>query len=152
MNNQLWKVPFTPPSASDMLSLPRGEAEKILDIPVEASQMQQEKGSAYYGYTANVSSRNNVRDLYQKIKLWHPEADHVMMAVKLGNDYYSCDDGEFNAGIKLQKGLEKRGTGKDQVVFVAREYGQVRLGPRRFHIMQTVATEALNKLDQKDLN
>ena len=88
---------------------------------------------------------NMVRDMYKKIKYWHPEADHVIMATNYGGELQSCDDSESMAGLKLENLLELRKE-SNVVVFVVREYGNNKLGPKCFHLIKQMATEALNML------
>ena len=152
INNQPQKNLFAPPTVTEVLSVTRKEVERLDKIQVAESQMYTEKGSMFCAYASPVSTPAHVRDCYMKIKLWHPEADHVMMATVLNGDYHSCDNGEDNAGIKLERVLEQRETKEDVAVFVVREYGLVQLGPRRFHLIREVANEALNKLQELKQN
>ena len=149
INKERFRQVFTAPTVTEMLTLPRKEMERILDIPVEEAKTRQEKDNTFYAYAAKVKSRSGIRDLYKKMKLWHPDADHIVMAANLSQEkrLFSTDDGENNAGVHLQKLLENR-EDENVVVFVAREVG-TKLGPKRFHTIKEVATAALNKLEEQ---
>ena len=121
------KNPFSPPTAADILSLSKKEMDRILDIPVQEMEMVAEKGSVFYGYASNVQTRSQVRELYTKIKLWHPEPDHVVMISQVEGQCHGCDDEKSGDSLKLCKWLDSRGT-KQVAIFIAREYGLTRLG------------------------
>ena len=148
VNGELQKEKVCPPSTTEMLNLKPKEIDRILQIELAESSIHEEKGSIFYGYAAQISTVNDIADRYRKVKYWHPDSDHIVMAAKIGQNFVSCDDGEYNAGLKLQKMLQQRQEVNNSVVFVAREYGNTRLGPRRFHIINNLANEALDKLNQ----
>ena len=87
------KKAITVPIVSDMLSLLQKEIERIVDIEVAEAKMIEEKGSIFSRYTAKATSLSHIRDIYMKIKYWHPEADHVMVAVEYDNNLHLCADG-----------------------------------------------------------
>ena len=128
-----------------MLNIDKKDMERIMAAPLQESTMKSERGSLFCAYASRVSTPDQIRDHYMKVRYWHPEADHVMMATKLQSELYSVDDGEWNAGIKLERLLELREE-SDVVVFVAREYGNDKIGPKCFQLINEVAEEALNKL------
>ena len=62
------------------------------------------KKSKFYGYAFPVASERDIKPLIEKIKIKHPNANHVCYAWKLGLEklrYRANDDGEPNnsAGI-----------------------------------------------------
>ena len=143
----LHKNPVDPPTATDALSLSKKEVDRLLDIEVHEVDIVEEKGSAFYGYAAKVNTKSQVRDLYMKIKLWHPESDHIVMVSQVEGTCFRCDDGEFGESLRLRKWLENRGTQK-VAIFITREYGLTQLGPRRHHIYKSIATSALIKTEE----
>ena len=112
---------------------------------MEESEIIQDRGSSFNAYAAKIGSKDEVYDMYKKIKYWYPEADHVVMAAAQNTTLYSCDDGEHNAGLQLENVLQKREE-NNVAVFVVKEFGSTKLGPKRFHHITEVATQALNKL------
>ena len=139
------KKDYSPPRPVDILNLSKKEMEKILETELKESKIVEERGSAFYGYAMKVSEKKQIEDAYRKMWLWHPEADHITMACAFEARTQSCDDGEHNLGLKLQKMMDEWQE-QNVVVFVVREYGGVRIGVKRFHIALNVAKEALNKL------
>ena len=133
------------PSVTELLNMNKKEVNRILDIDLVETDITEERGSAFFGYAIKASSKQLVGDVYKKVKIWHPEADHVTMAARINGITQSCDDGEHKLGLKLQKLLDERNE-EDVAVFIVREYGGTRLGPKRFHISINTAKQALNKL------
>ena len=144
VNDQKQTPKIIPPMVTDMLNKPWKEIDEVLDIDLNDALVIQEKGSVFYGYSKSVQSWQEVNNAYIKVKYWHPEADHIVMAATINGDRTCCDDGEHNVGFKLAKLLEDRDV-RNTVIFVAREYGLIRMGPRRFHIYYNAATKALDK-------
>ena len=136
---------FLPPSVSDILNMQPKQIDDVMQVKFSESSIMEERGSAFYGYAASLSSDQMVSRAYAKLKLWHLEADHITMAMEYQGYMQSCDDGENKQGVKLQKLLAEREE-KNVIVFVVREYGGIHLGAKHFVIAANAAKEALNKL------
>ena len=139
VNNELIRKKVQPPTSSHICNLSREEFDRLASLDISNSAGITEMGSS------RISSINDISDLYMAVKIWHPESDHIMMGYKFGEDTGCCDDGEFHAGLKLQKLLEEREE-NNTVVFVAREYGGKHLGGKRFQLIMNQAREVLNKI------
>ena len=103
-------------------------------------------GSHFKAYTAKISSYQQIRDFYMKLKLTQPNARHIACAYMLpGDPHVSRDfhnDGEPGSGRILLELLEKNNK-ENTVVFVVRTYGGVKLGAARFTCYITVAAQVL---------
>ena len=136
---------FSPHTVTEMLNLTKAQFEEAMNVKLSEADVVEERGCAFYGYAVKARDKREIENAYRELKIWHPEADHITLAVHFGH-YQSCDDGEAKLGLKLQKVLEEREEQQNVAVFVVREYGGTRLGPKRFHIAMNVTREALNKL------
>ena len=145
INNEVVKKKVIPPKASDIVTLSREEYDRIVVLQMNRSLGIEQQGSKFVAYAKRVNSVNAISDLYKAVKIWHPECDHITMAYLIGPDAGCCDDGEYSAGLKLQKLLEQRKE-DNTVVFVAREYGGIQLRPRQFATITDQAREVLVNL------
>ena len=101
----------------------------------------------YTGYAAKTSSLTQVRRAYCRVRLLHPDADHVMVAYK-SKKFDGChDDGEYGASLRLLKLLDNRGS-TDVAVFVARNSGGTLFDPKHFIHIEAVAKKALESLEE----
>ena len=116
---------------------------------MEASGSIKEKGSLFTGYAVRVSSLAEIRR-YRRIKLLHPDADHIVIAYNTPRYQGGHDDGEFGASLRLLKLLDVRGDNKI-AVFVARIFGGTLLGSKRFSLLETVVKEALRPVPTERL-
>lgn len=80
----------------------------------------------------------------------YPSYDHIMMVYRIDGSTGYQDDGEHASGIKIHaKLLEKKC--QDIAVFVARDFGGIHMGPRRFDCIIAVAEKAIEALIQEHL-
>ena len=146
INNELQKKKIEVPSVATLMQMSREEYDRIEALPMVNSTGAEENGSKFTAYASKVNNTNHIADLYKAVKIWHPEADHVMMSYRLDDHNKGCaDDGEHSAGLKLMKLLQERNE-TNSVVFVAREHSGKNIGARRFMHISMQAREALNKL------
>ena len=134
-----------PPTATDVLNLDKQEYEEIEAIELLESKGVQDTGSLFKGYAQKIETINCIPDIYKKVKIIHPDADHIVMVYRVGEEEGCCDDGEANAALKLLK-LLKNHDEKNIVALVIRRKLGPRIGARRFHHILAQAREALNKV------
>ena len=108
----------------------------------------QEDRSVFTAYTARVTDHEQIQKYYIKLRMIQPTARHIVCAywvkdaeICYQKDYH--DDGEPGAGRQLLQ-LLKENLCEDTVVFVARKYGGIRMGPNRFSCYVNAACNALN--------
>ena len=145
VNNEQKKKKVIPPTVADIMNLTREEFDRINSLEMVSSSGVEDKGSHFTAYATKISTVNEIADYYRAVKMWHPEADHIVMAYMFDGDIGSCDDGEHSAGVKVMKTLEDRSADK-VVVFIAREHRDPNIGARRFVHILAQAREAMNKL------
>ena len=149
VNNEAQRKKVVPPTVSTILNLTREDYDSIEALLLSKSKETQDQGSVFTGYGTKVSQINEVANFYQAVKIRHPECDHILMAYRINGVTGSCDDGEHGGGIRLQKLLVERDE-NNVVVFIAREYGRVLLGARRFTHILAKAREVLNTLNTRN--
>ena len=107
----------------------------------------------FIGYTAEVGSHQDVRDIYKRLKLTEPNARHIVCAYRLpgtphlANNFH--DDGEPGSGRSLLSFLEEHKL-EYRAVFVVRRYGGIKLGSDRFNMYIQAARLAIDP-DQTQL-
>ena len=105
INNEKQVKRVTTPTTSDILQLTAEETEGLVNTPATTAVATVEKGNIFVPYAAKISSIEDIRKLYPKVKLLHPDSDHVMMAYQFGSQHGRCDDGEHLAGSKILRTL-----------------------------------------------
>ena len=91
-----------------------------------------------------IESHDQIDELYLKMKMIQPNARHIVCAywidgfepISQAQDYH--DDGEPMAGRQLLDILIKDNL-KNRVIFVARRYGGIKMGPERFDCYKKAA-------------
>ena len=131
-----------------MWQIEEDEMVKMEKIEFTKELLQEEKGSKFVAKSAQAHSLQQVREAYLKMRYDFPNADHIVMAYRVGDYEGSCDDEEYFAGDKLLRLLISKNT-KNVVTFVARKYGGVHLGPRRFVIYQKMVEASIKTLGKK---
>ena len=123
------------------------ELEAILKYKTNKGATVIQQNSRFVGYSARVTSHQDVRQVYKKIKMCQPNARHVVCAYSIeghpeyyGNDFH--DDGEPGAGRQILKYMTDENI-KNTAIFVARRYGGVRMGPDRFECYVEAAKASL---------
>ena len=148
VNNEPQRKMVSPPSVADIISIDHKEHSKMCQMKIAASDVIRDKGSLFTGYAAKASSLTEVRRAHKKVRLLHPEADHVISAYTTSRYEGGNDDGEFGASFKLQKFLDNRGS-VNTAVFVARNFGGTLLGPKRFIHIESFVKDALISLQSE---
>ena len=131
-----FKQKVVPPSPKDLVDLKPEELKKVLDRKLQQNGRVTQDGSIFEGYTTEVETFQQVRELYIKVRLMQPGARHIICAYWLNdeNPHYChdyCNDGEPGAGRRLMDYMIQCGQ-KNRVIFISRKYGGVRMGVDRF--------------------
>ena len=145
INNSVQLQKISPPDVAEMINLTDEDLDILDKVAMKRAEPITDKKSVFTGYAKTVNNLNDVRLAYRKVKLLHPEADHVIMAYVVPEEEGSCDDGEHFAGLKLKSVLKERNLQRT-VVLVAREFGKVRLGARRYANIIRASRDVLDKL------
>ena len=122
------------------------EQDKMDRVKFWFSNPIEERGSVFTGVVTKTSSVAEVKRAYKKITQLYPSSTHIAMAYDCQrNGDGSEDDGEMGAGLCLKKLLDTH-SATNKTVFMVRNLGGRKLGPRRFELMETVVKEALTKV------
>ena len=114
-------------------------------IEFAQSGTYKEKASSFVAYAACVQNVTEVRNAYYKAKQLSPDADHIMVSYAIKHHSGHHDDSEHGASKRLLSILQDRNA-RNMAVFVARYYGGLHLGPKRFVYIEKAAKEAFNLL------
>ena len=136
-----------PPTPKELVNMDIDELEHILKINLKKNAELSQDNSIFSAYVGTARSHKGIRDVYRKMKLIQPGARHIVCAYYIDHpdEYYSQDfqdDGEPGAGRVLLKILTQNNL-KNHVIFVARKYGGIRMGPERFQCYAESAKAAL---------
>ena len=149
VQNELYKKKVTPPKPDAVLNLSIEDLDRILAIPLKKGKMISEMNSVFQAYSAKVTTHQEIREVYQKIKLLHPASRHIICAFNLvglptylNQDF--CDDDDYSCGRVLLNLLVSNSI-KSTAVFVVRQFGGSKLGNKRFTCMIEAAKSAIGE-------
>ena len=141
------------PSHVDILRMSHKEVEDARATKVMPAAEHGEQGSEYYAYVQKVQSAADVNKGLCKLKLKHGDATHISCAYRLQDadgpfNQEGLDDAEHGAGHTILKSLKAKGL-QNIAVFIIRYYGGVKLGPRRFKIIETLTAKSISMYQVK---
>ena len=133
VQGNLYKKAIIPPKPTDLLDLKVDDLNKILKTPTSKGPPINKNGNTFIGYGVDVSTFQQIRDVYLKLRLVHPKARHIVCAYNLpqhGPQYQDyCDGQEYGTGRVLLKEL-KNSNVLNKAVFAIRYCGE-KLGNER---------------------
>ena len=119
---------------------------------LESSIYPMEGSNNFQAFAIKVASFQDVELAYCRVKKENVYATHVMMACYFekpgeGDILFSCDDGEHEAGLEIEKELKDNGI-SNLAVFVTRyRFKHFELGPKRFIAIREVTKKVLQKVN-----
>ena len=136
------------PTPSDLIDLSVSELSDVINTEVMKGDEVTAQGNRFIGYSITPSSYTQIQQAYMKIKLIHPDADHVMSAYYMNEcDLFSqdyCDDGEHGGGRALLDYLLENRL-KQRSVFVVRYFSGKKLSADRFRCIKQAAISAVRQ-------
>ena len=133
-----------PPEPLDLF--PEGaERDKLDKMKLSSSDAISEKGSDFQAYAIKTGQMVEVRRAYRKVKALHPAATHIIGTYNLKAKSGFQDDGEYSAGFKLLKAIQENNS-VNVAVFVIRNYGGFKLGPKRHELIKQVGLQAVSRI------
>ena len=157
IKGEYYTPPIQPPKPEAILDLSVPRLEEVMKTPMVNGTTYQKHNNRFIGYTVKVSDLQQVKDAYLKMRIAHPRARHIVCAYALENveNFEAknfCDDGEVSAGRVLLGLLEKLDL-YGRAIFVVRYFGDNRIGPDRYNLMEAAALSALKQsLPGQELN
>ena len=152
VNGEMQPDPVYVPSPQDLLCLSLEDRELLDNIVFEESAPYTLSDSTFKAFSSPISSYEDVKSAYKKIKLDNIYASHIMIACsfKSGASYemFSCDDGEDGGGLTLEKIiLSTQFNG--YALFVIRWKLGGNMGARWFRCIESVAHKLIKKVKVK---
>ena len=136
---------IAPPSIRDMIPDTIAEQEKMEKIKLWYAESKQEKGNIFTAIAAKVSGTGEINRVYRRLRQLYPAASHISLGYECQKAFGNQDDGEYSAGLCIQKALEDNNV-TNKAVFVVRLASGNKLGPRRFQIIRDAVHEVLTKI------
>ena len=133
------------PTVKDIFAVDKATQSKMEKLPIQIATPIIEKQSVFTGYAVKVNNVTEIKLAYKRVKQLSPDADHLIMAYTIKQYQGYCDAGEHGAGRRLKNILEDRNA-TNTAVFVARDFGGITLGHKRFICIEKSARESLNLL------
>ena len=138
--------PVQTPNPMQILDLEVSELNRILRLIICRGEEIHLQNSRFVAYSALISSYEEIQEMYLKVKLLHPAANHVICAYQTDlDDIFNCDfcdDGEHGAGRTLLTFMKDNNL-TNRVIFVVRYYGGSKLGPARFECIVKAARSVM---------
>ena len=146
IQGQPYKKKILPPTPRELVNLDLDELEVILTAKMNKGKVIMKERSRFQAYTADVTTHQQIRQYYMKLKLTMPEARHIVCAYIIPGQLHICkdfqDDGEPGSGRVLLQLMEQLDL-KNKVIFVVRKYGGIKIGAARFLCYKQAASSAL---------
>ena len=124
------------------------EAKKQKAVQFASSDIVGEIDSHFQACVTKVHNIQEIRRAYYRMKILHPGADHIT-AVYINKQHSGFqDDGEYGAGNKILNMLKENYPElKAIAVFIVRNAGITKLGPKRFDCMRDAVKQAIGRLN-----
>ena len=137
------------PSCKDILLASKEQRSERLGKEVKKGVPKLFRGQEFLGYTTVVKSIHEANIAYAKIRAIHPEARHVVSAVRIpGRSYFHNqdfnDDDEHGGGSYLLDLLLESQI-QNRAVYVVRNYDGEHIGSKRFELMREAIQSALSR-------
>ena len=118
-----YKKKIQPPTPRELINVEPEEISRILSVTTTKGQEFVKHKSIFTGFSANVSTYEQIMDVYKKVKLIQPEARHIVCVYSIdsGSDVYGKDyhdDGEPGAGHAILDMMERNNI-TQKVVLIA---------------------------------
>ena len=152
IQNELYKKKVSVPSPDQLINIPLEKLDAVLKMKtVKGNEITQQR-SIFKGFTAKVTTHEQINNLYMKMKLNHPYARHIVCAYSIPGEekHYTndfCDDEEPGAGRTLLQLLNQYEI-SERVIFVTRVYGGQKMSSDRFECYKQAGKLAIMQDDQ----
>ena len=138
------------PKTEDLMNLPRAKVDalkKMYDECIKEGALILLEDSKFQGYTAEISTIDEVNQLYMAMKYVHRSARHVTCSFRLpGKNFLKfqdcCDDGEWGAARHVLNAMKSCDI-EFRVIFVTRRYTGKHVGVARFEAYLRAARSAV---------
>ena len=147
VNNTVVSKKVHSPTIVELLKLTDERRDIVMNTKLIATDEHHEQGSEYYTFVQKVKTFGEVQNGLCKLRLRFGDATHVSCAYRLENavgpfNQEGHDDKEYGAGRAVLKVLQNQQI-RNLCVYVVRYFGGIKLGPRRFKILQMLTESAI---------
>ena len=134
INDQQYHKKVKTPEYKEMVNKEDKQIKQVMAREVVRGPQIQDEGNCFIGYKGRALSHNEVQRMYEKVKMLHADARHVVCVYIVLGIYKCyredhCDDQEAGMGKVLLKWMKKEKL-DDRAVFVVRYCGK-KLGTKR---------------------
>ena len=147
VQGQPFTNPVKPPHSTEILKCNREEISEIFKVALGKGERSVYEGSLFQGYVVPVNSIGMIKKAYMKLRLIHPQAQHLICAYTipgLPRCFHEgfCDDKETGAG-RILMNMIKDNNLSNLALFVVRTQTGSKIGPIRFELIEKAAANAV---------
>ena len=147
INGEVYKPKISVPTLKDLLTLSQQELQEILDMKVSKGPIIKQNGNSFQAFSICTQSYDHIRKAYMHLKLYYPEAQHIICAYNIPGlqthyTHGSCDDGEHYTGEKILKSMELNSI-TSRALFITRYTDGTKLRPKRFELIINAAQKVV---------
>ena len=152
VNGDKYAPEVVPPTTKDTLLLTKEGEQNLRDLELESGDFKHQEGSSFYSYAARTRSHDHIKQLYEKLKLEHGSATHIICGYRLfGTKHHLLqdysDDKEIGGGRAILSVLKDLNA-FNIVVFVVRYKAGNNIGGMCFQIIKDVTKSAVMKFPE----
>lgn len=150
INNEPYVKKVKPPKAAEILRLDPDDLATTKNASTIYGDSKLHEGSEFISYAAKITTVEQVRVAYRKLRIKYADATHISSAFRLDPpngpfNQEGVDDGEHASGRCLL-GLLQEHKVVNVAIFMVRFYGGKHIGGARFDITRNLAMKALQKI------
>lgn len=150
INNE-WKRPLVRVPTPKDLYFNLDEHREMNKIQVAYTKPEEESFSSFWAAAVQAETPVKVQRAYNKIRQESPDLDHISVAYLVEHEGEMVsglvDDKEHGALHKILRAIREGGQ-QNIVVFIARKFGGLHIGGRRFEIIDKLAKQAILQLER----
>ena len=145
INNKVVTSYIHPPSPGEVCKNKAEYGPELNSFDLLEMRPIHKEGSTFQGFVVHASKLLGVSLAYTKTRIAFPSARHIMCAYNVAGMKDSFYDGEDHTGMLLAKKLKASGL-TNVAIFIARETGPDKLGPKHFEIIRDLVGKLLQIL------
>ena len=148
VNGNIYSEIIEPPPPSKVVNRMQMYGEKIQNIPLIKTRVENRKGNKFYGYAVRAKTLQTVDMAYVKIRAAHPFTRHIMCVYHAAEVKGSCEDGEWFGDQTIQAVFDANGY-ENVAMFIVRIPGDQQIGAQRFEVIRMLSQELAEMLNNQ---
>jgi hypothetical protein len=132
-----------PPTTEKILTQTISQEDECRKITFYQTAFKEEQGSKFMMYSAEVSNSDEANLAYVAVQRFKMAATstHLISAYRTASDEHGWqDDGDHGMGRHLYNAMKDKGI-INSIIFLARDFGGIHMGMRRFHLVTEMMSE-----------